>query len=98
MREAVIVDYLRSAFSRSRPNQPERDKLNSLRADHIAATLIEKIVERNKIDPHDIGEVQIASAFGVWEQWTYGGRSVVLLAHLPDYVPAVFVTSSVVLQ
>jgi len=91
MREVVIVDYLRSAFSRSRPNQPERDKLSSLRADHIAATLIEKIVERNKIDPHDIGEVQIASAFGVWEQWTYGGRSVVLLAHLPDYVPAVFV-------
>jgi len=91
MREVVIADYLRSAFSRSRPRQPERDKLNSLRADHMAATLIEKIVERNKIDPHDIGEVQIASAFGVWEQWTYGGRSVVLLAHLPDYVPAVFV-------
>jgi len=91
MREVVIADYLRTGFSRSRPRQPERDKLNSWRADHLAATLIEKIVKRNKIDPHDIGEVQIASAFGVWEQWTYGGRSVVLLAHLPDYVPAVFV-------
>jgi len=91
MREVVIVDYLRSAFSRSRPRQPERDKFNSLRMDHVAAMLIEKIVERNKINPHDIGEVQVASAFGLWEQWTYGGRSVVLLAHLPDDVPGVFV-------
>ncbi len=91
MREVVIIDYLRSAFSRSRPNQPERDKLSNLRADHITATLIEKIVERNQIDPQDIGEVQVSSALGVWEQWTYGGRSIVLLAHLPDYVPAVFV-------
>ncbi|MGQ9460219.1 MAG: acetyl-CoA C-acetyltransferase [Candidatus Bathyarchaeaceae archaeon] len=91
MREVVIVDYLRSAFSRSRPREPERDKFNSLRMDHAAAMLIEKIVERNKVNPLDIGEVQVASAFGVWEQWTYGGRSVVLLAHLPVEVPAVFV-------
>jgi len=91
MREVVIVDYLRSAFSRSRPGQPERDKLNSLRADHIVAMLIKKIIERNKVNPLDIGEVQVASAFGVWEQWTYGGRSVALLAHLPVEVPSVFV-------
>lgn len=91
MREVVIVDYLRSAFSRSRPRQPERDKFNSLRMDHVAAMLVEKIVKRNNIDPHDIAEFQIGSAFGVWENWTYGGRSVVMLAHLPDYVPGVFV-------
>ncbi|KPV63392.1 MAG: acetyl-CoA acetyltransferase [Candidatus Bathyarchaeota archaeon BA2] len=91
MREAVIIGYLRSAFSRSRPREPERDKFNSLRMDHVAAMLIEGLVERTKINPRDIGEVQIASAFGVWEQWTYGGRTAVLLAHLPDTVPALFV-------
>jgi len=91
MREVVIVDYLRSAFSRSRPRQPEQDKFYSLRMDHVAAMLIEKIVERTKVNPLDIGEIQVASAFGVWEQWTYGGRSVALLAHLPVEVPAVFV-------
>ncbi len=91
MREVVIIDYLRSAFSRSRPRQPERDKFNSLRMDNVAAMLIEKIVKRKNIDPHDIAEVQIGSAFGVWENWTYGGRSIVMLAHLPDDVPAVFV-------
>ena len=91
MKEAVIVDYLRSPFSRSRPREPERDKFNSLRMDHVAAMLIEKIVARSGVNPHEIDEVQVACAFGVWEQWTYGGRSVTMLAHLPDDVPAVFV-------
>jgi len=91
MRKVVIVDYLRSAFSRSRPQQPERDKFNPLRMDHVAAMLVEKVVERKAINPHEINEVIPACAFGVWEQWTYGGRSISMLAKLPAEVPAVFV-------
>ncbi len=91
MRKAVIVDYLRSPFSRSRPQQPERDKFNSLRMDHVAAMLIEKIIERTGVARNEIDEVIPASAFGVWEQWTYGGRSITMLANLPVEVPAVFV-------
>lgn len=91
MRKVVIADYLRSPFSRSRPQQPERDKFNSLRMDHVAAMLIEKIIERTKINPSEINEVVVACAFGVWEQWTYGGRSVVMLAKLPVEVPSVFI-------
>ena len=91
MRKVVIVDYLRSAFSRSRPREPEKDKFNPIRADHLAAMLIEKIVERTGVNPSEINESVVASAFGVWEQWTYGGRSVALLAKLPVDVPAVFI-------
>jgi acetyl-CoA C-acetyltransferase len=91
MRKVVIVDYLRSAFSRSRPKEPEKDKLYPLRIDHVAAMLVEKIVQRTGINPSEINELVVASAFGVWEQWTYGGRSVALLAKLPVDVPAVFV-------
>jgi acetyl-CoA C-acetyltransferase len=91
MKKVVIVDYLRSPFSRSRPQQPERDKFNPLRMDHVAAALIEKTIERKNINPSEINEVIAASAFGVWEQWTYGGRSIVMLANLPVEVPAVFV-------
>ena len=81
MRKVVIVDYLRSAFSRSRPKEPERDKLYPLRIDHVAAMLVEKIVERTRINPSEINELIVASAFGVWEQWTYGGRSIALEAN-----------------
>jgi acetyl-CoA C-acetyltransferase len=91
MRKVVIVDYLRSPFSRSRPREPEKDKFNPLRMDHVVAMLIEKLVERTGINPLEINEVIAASAFGVWEQWTYGGRSIVMLAKLPVEVPAFFV-------
>ncbi|MDH5374701.1 MAG: acetyl-CoA C-acetyltransferase [Candidatus Bathyarchaeota archaeon] len=91
MRKAVIVDYLRSPFSRSRPQQPERDKFNPLRMDHVAAMLIEKVIERTGVAPSEIDEVIPACALGVWEQWTYGGRSITMLAKLPVEVPAVFV-------
>ena len=87
----MLVDYLRSAFSRSRPQQPERDKFNPLRMDHVTAMLIEKIVEMKGIDPIEINDVIVASAFGVWEQWTYGGRSITMLANLPVETPAVFI-------
>jgi len=91
MKKVVIADYLRSPFSRSRPRQPERDKFDPLRMDHVAALLIEKIIERTGINPSEIDEVIAACAFGVWEQWTYGGRSIVMLAKLPVEVPAMFV-------
>jgi acetyl-CoA acetyltransferase family protein len=91
MKKVVIVDYLRSPFSRSRPQEPEKDKFNPLRMDHVAAMLIEKVVQRTNVNPYEINEVLAASAFGVWEQWTYGGRSLSMLAKLPVEVPAVFV-------
>jgi len=91
MRKVVIVDYLRSPFSRSRPREPEKDKFNPLRMDEVTAKLIKKVVERTGINPSEINEVIAASAFGVWEQWTYGGRSIVMLAELPVEVPAFFV-------
>ena len=91
MRKVVIVDYLRSPFSRSRPQEPEKDKLNPLRMDHVGAMLIEKIIEKTKVNPLEINEVLAASALGVWEQWTYGGRSLTMLAKLPVEVPAVFI-------
>jgi acetyl-CoA C-acetyltransferase len=53
--------------------------------------LAEKIVGRTHVNPSEINELIVASAFGVWEQWTYGGRSVALLAKLPVDVPTVFV-------
>ena len=87
MNEAVIVDYLRTAFSRSRPQQPERDKFNHFRMDVMAGRLIRTMVERKGINPKEIGDVLVGSAFPVGEQWSYGGRLVVALAGLPETVP-----------
>jgi acetyl-CoA C-acetyltransferase len=87
-REAVIVDYLRSAFSRSRPREPERDVFNGLRMDAVSGTLIKELIKRTKVKPKDINDVLVGTAFPVGEQWTYGGRTSVFQAELPFEVPA----------
>ena len=88
LRKAVIVDYARSAFSRSRPREPEKDVFNSLRMDATAGMIIKEILKRTKVDPKDINDVLVGTAMPVAEQWTYGGRTVVFQADLPVTVPA----------
>ncbi len=87
-REAVIVEYVRSAFSRSRPREPERDVFNSLRMDAVAGMLIKELIKRTKVNPNEINDVLTGTAFPVGEQWLYGGRSIVFQAELPFEVPA----------
>jgi len=87
-REVYVADYLRTAFSRSRPAAPEMDAFNSMRMDQALALLIGKVVERNSIRPEDIGDVITGCAFQVAENWLYGGRHPVLLAGLPVSVPS----------
>ncbi|MCJ7654531.1 MAG: acetyl-CoA C-acyltransferase, partial [Dehalococcoidia bacterium] len=86
-REAVIVDYIRSAFSRSRPREPEKDVFNSLRMDVVAGALIKELIKRTKVKPEQINDVLVGTAFPVGEQWVYGGRSVIFEAELPFEVP-----------
>ncbi len=86
--EVFIVDYLRSAFSRSRPSQPEKDLFNSVRMDDVLASLIRTVVARTGIKPAEIGDVITGCALQVDENWLYGGRHPVLLAGLPVEVPA----------
>jgi len=87
-REAVIVDYLRSPFSRSRPREPERDVFNSLRMDDVAAMLIKELIKRTKVKPAEIGELLVGTAQPWNEQFMYGGRNIAFLAELPVSVAA----------
>ena len=88
MEEAVIVDYLRSPFSRARPSEPERDVFNSLRMDDVAAMLIKELVKRTGIRPEEINDVLTGTAMPLGEQWVCGGRMITFLAGLPFNVPA----------
>ena len=91
MTEVVIVDYIRTAQSRSRTKTPERDWFYQIRGDELASMCVEEIIKRTKIDPAILGEVAIGAAFGVWENWTYGGRAISLAGMLPVTVPAMFI-------
>ena len=54
MRDVVIAGYLRTAQSRSRPRDPERDVFHKLRADDLLARLMPALMERLKLDPKEL--------------------------------------------
>jgi len=55
-REVVLVDYLRSPFSRSRPREPEKDLLNGYKLDEVIGMLWKELITRNIIDARMINE------------------------------------------
>ncbi len=87
-----LIDYARTAFSRSRPKEPERDVFGEIRGDELLAELLIKFFENkleNKgIEKKDIEEVSVGCANGVLENWTLGGRIPLFLAGLPTDVAA----------
>ncbi len=95
MKEVWLIDYARTAFSRSRPKEPERDVFGEIRGDELLATLIMKFFDEklaNKgIKKEEIDEFTVGTAMGVYEAWTYGGRLPLFLADFPAHVPALFV-------
>ncbi|MEM3851696.1 MAG: acetyl-CoA C-acetyltransferase [Methanomassiliicoccales archaeon] len=89
MEDVFIAYYKRTAFSRSRPKEPERDLFNGIRMDYALSNLIKDCIKRTGINPLDIGDVIIGCAYQRDENWTFGGRHPVLLAHLPTQVTSV---------
>ncbi|MBW2283476.1 MAG: acetyl-CoA C-acetyltransferase [Deltaproteobacteria bacterium] len=91
MNEVVIVGYLRTAQSRSRPNDPGRDWFCKMRGDEMLAKVLPELIEQTGIDANDIDDFLVGCATGVGEQWGYGGRFPIFLANLPETIPAKFV-------
>ena len=91
MQEVVIAGYLRTAQSRSRPNDPGRDWFHALRADELLAQVLPELIKRTKVVPREIDDFVVGAATGVGEQWTYGGRTPIFLADLPETIAAKFV-------
>ncbi len=91
MREVVIAGYLRTAQSRSRPNDPGRDWFHKMRSDELLAKLLPEVIKRTGIKAEEIDDFIVGSATGVSEQWSYGGRFPIFLANLPETIPAKFV-------
>ena len=92
LKECWLVDYARTAFSRSRPKQPDRDVFGELRGDEILAELLikffnEKLADKG-IQKSDMEEVTIGVATGVHENFTLGGKVATFLAGFPVEVPS----------
>jgi len=91
MNEVVIAGYLRTAQSRSRPNDPARDWFSKMRADELLAKLLPELIKRTGLEPKEIEDFIVGCATGVGEQWTYGGRTPIFMANLPETISAKFI-------
>jgi len=91
MREVVIAGYLRTAQSRSRPNDPARDWFCKMRSDELLAKILPEVIKKSGVEPEEIDDFLVGCATGVSEQWAYGGRNPIFLANLADTIAAKFV-------
>ncbi len=95
LNEVWLVDYARTAFSRSRPIQPDRDVFSKIRGDELLAQLLIKFFDEKLADKgitrNDIEEVSVGVASGVLENWTYGGKIPLFLAGFPNKVSSFFI-------
>ena len=86
MENVVIVDFLRSPFSRSRPSKPEKDVFNNVGMANVLSDLIRNLVDRTKINPADINNVYTGCTIQAGEQMMLS-RMPLLMAGLPVNVP-----------
>ena len=95
MDEAWLIDYRRTAFSRSRPDKPETDVFGELRGDELLAMLLQKFFDGPLADKGikkgDIDDVSVGVATGVLENWTYGGKMPLYMSGFPFSVPSFFI-------
>ena len=83
-RDAVIVDYARSAMGRSK-----NGCFRNVRADDLSAAVINGMLARNEaLDPAEIDDLIWGSVIQRGEQGMNLARMIVLNAELPHTIPA----------
>ena len=81
MNTAVIIDAVRSPLGK------RNGKLKNWHPVDLAAEILQKLVERNNLDPALIDDVVMGCVMQVGEQSLNVARSAVLAAGWPDTVP-----------
>ncbi|MEC7695206.1 MAG: acetyl-CoA C-acyltransferase, partial [Candidatus Thermoplasmatota archaeon] len=75
---AVIVDWLRSPFTRA-----HKGELSSVRPDELGAQVLRRLLERNQFSHLEIDDILVGCAYPEGEQGYNIGRLMTHLAELP---------------
>ena len=81
LNEVVLVDAVRTPFGKA------GGVYVNTRADDLAVACVKALIERNALDPKQVEEVGLAATTQVGDQGVTLGRSVALLAGIPNTVP-----------
>jgi len=82
MKEAVLVDAVRTPFCRS----GEKGFLRNVRSDDMGVVVLQELVKRTRVDPALVDEVILGAVEMMGEQ-AHPGRNVLFLADFPFEVP-----------
>jgi len=85
MREAVIVDAVRTPIARA---HPEKGWFKDIRSDELGVIVIRELLNRTKIDPAQIEDVILGCATQCGEQAMNIARYIAIMAGLPFGVAA----------
>ncbi|MCX5994559.1 MAG: beta-ketoacyl synthase N-terminal-like domain-containing protein, partial [Chloroflexi bacterium] len=85
MREAVIVDTVRTPIARA---HPEKGWFKDIRSDELGVIVIRELLNRTKIDPAQIEDVILGCATQAGEQAMNIARYIAIMAGLPFGVAA----------
>ena len=80
MKQAVIIDCLRTPIGRAHPDQ---GYFRDVRSDDLAVTCVKKLIERTGIDPAEIEDVVMGNTQQTAEQGVNVARMISLMAGLP---------------
>ena len=80
MRNAVVVDCVRTPIGRS---HPDKGWFRAVRSDDLAVACVQSLLERTGIDPAEIDDVLLGSTNQTLEQGLNVARNVGLMAGLP---------------
>ena len=90
-REAYIVYFKRTAFSRVKREDPKFDVFYGMSGPTLFSKLLVRAVEDLGIKPDVIDHIIIGNALQGGDNWSMGGRIPVFLAKFPVHIPAMAV-------
>jgi acetyl-CoA C-acetyltransferase len=90
-REAYIVYFKRTAFSRVKREDPKFDVFYDISGPTIFSKLLVRAIEDLGIKPDVIDHIIVGNALQGGDNWSMGGRIPVFLAKFPVHIPAMAV-------
>jgi len=90
-REAYIVYFKRTAFSRVKREDPKFDVFYDMSGPTLFSKLLIRAVEDLGIKPDVIDHIIVGNALQGGDNWSMGGRIPVFLAKFPVHIPAMAV-------
>ena len=90
-REAYIVYFKRTAFSRVKREDPKFDVFYDISGPTLFSKLLARAVEDLGIKPDVIDHIIVGNALQGGDNWSMGGRIPIFLAKFPVHIPAMAV-------